>query len=90
MANKLLVAALSMMVAASPISAAQPKAAAEVGAPQAPAGARFCLRVDPITGSRIEGVRCETREGWAELGVDVDQEWARWGIRIVTSRPGTA
>ena len=52
-------------------------------APAAPAGARYCLRVEPITGSRIETIRCETREGWAFLDVDVDQEWAKEGIRVL-------
>lgn len=90
MSRILFVVALSMIVAASPTSAAQPKGTAEAGAPQAPAGARYCLRVDPMPGSRIETVRCETREGWTELGVDVDHEWAQWGVRIITSKPEAA
>jgi len=45
--------------------------------------ARYCLRVEPNTGSRIEAIRCETRQEWAELGVDVDKEWAREGVRVV-------
>lgn len=90
MAYKQLFAALSMIVAASPLSAMQTRPAPEAAAPQAPAYARYCLKVDPMTGSRMETIRCETREGWAELGVDVDQEWARWGVRIVTSKPQDA
>lgn len=90
MAYKQLFAALSMIVAVSPLSAMQTRPAPEAAAPQAPAYARYCLKVDPMTGSRMETIRCETREGWAELGVDVDQEWARWGVRIVTSKPQDA
>jgi hypothetical protein len=87
MAYKQAIAALGMMVAAAPISAMQPQLRAGAGAPEAAPGARYCLRVDPPTGSRIETIRCETREGWAELGVDVDQEWGMWGVRIVDSMP---
>jgi hypothetical protein len=79
MAYTELALALGMIVTASP-AAAQPQ-----GAPPAPADARYCLRVDPPTGSRIETIRCETREGWAQLDVDVDQEWGQWGVRIIPS-----
>lgn len=90
MAYRQLFAILSVSMMASPLPAMQQKPAPQAGAPQAPAYARYCLRVDPVTGSRAETIRCETREGWTELGVDVDQEWAQWGIRIVTSRPQDA
>jgi hypothetical protein len=39
--------------------------------------------VDPPTGSRIETIQCRTREDWAELDVDVDQEWAQNGVRVI-------
>jgi Spy/CpxP family protein refolding chaperone len=77
--------ALSMIVATSPVLAAQPEAAPEAGAPMAPADARYCLRVEPVTGSRIETIRCETREAWAQLEVDVDQEWPTEGVRVISS-----
>jgi anaerobic glycerol-3-phosphate dehydrogenase len=51
----------------------------------APAGTpatRYCLRVDPIIGSRIETIQCMTRQEWADLDVDVDQEWAQNGVRV--------
>jgi len=80
--------ALSLiMLAAAPASASQPIPAHETGAPSAPDYARYCLRVDPPTGSRMETIRCETREGWALLDVDVDQEWAENGVRVITARP---
>ena len=80
MVYKLAFVALSL-ITASPISASQMDSVP--AAPPAPPEARYCLRVDPATGSRIETIRCETRDTWADLGVDVDQEWAQWGVRIV-------
>ena len=55
------------------------------GAPQAPANARYCLRVEPITGTRIETIQCRTREDWASLEVDVDREWAQNGVRVINA-----
>jgi hypothetical protein len=54
------------------------------GAPPAPPSARYCLRVDPATGSNIETIRCETRDVWASMDVDVDREWSMWGVRVLT------
>lgn len=83
MAFKELVVALSMIVAASPVSAALPQPTREASAPTAEPGARYCLRVEPVTGSRIESIQCETREAWAELEIDVDKEWADNGVRVI-------
>jgi hypothetical protein len=44
---------------------------------------RYCMRIEAITGSRIEEVRCWTRAEWAEQDVDVDQEWPKEGIRVI-------
>ena len=82
MAYKELIVALSMIVAASPVSAALPQPTREP-APTADANARYCLRVEPVTGSRIETIECNTREEWAQLDVDVDQEWADNGVRVI-------
>ena len=77
MAHKELAAALTVIaVAASPVSAAVP-------APEAPPHARYCMRVEPITGSRLETVQCWTREEWAAQGVDVDKDWPKEGVRIL-------
>jgi len=73
------VIALSMMVAALPL----PAGSAENIAPAGTAVTRYCLRVDPTTGSRIETIQCWTRDEWADLGVDVDQEWAQNGVRVL-------
>lgn len=70
------------------ISAAVPLPSAASGPPPMPAPpgtpyTRYCLRVDPITGSHMETIQCRTREDWAELGVDLDQEWAQNGVRVI-------
>jgi len=83
MACKEYIVALSMIVAASPVSAGQPDPT-EAGAPAAPADARYCLWIEAVTGTRLETIRCETREGWAELEVDVDKEWAKEGVRVIS------
>jgi hypothetical protein len=82
MTYKELVLALGMIVAASPALAALPQPVREP-APAAGPGARYCLRVEPVTGSRIETIQCNTREEWAQLEVDVDQEWADNGVRVI-------
>ena len=83
MANKLLAVALGIIAAASPVSAANPKPTPATIAPTASADARYCMRVEPVTGSRIETVRCWTRSEWADQGVDVDKDWAKEGVRII-------
>ena len=89
MARKEVVLALSMIVAASPAPlAAQPDSdpivpVATGTAPAGPPGTRYCMRVDPNTGSLIETVQCWTREQWAEQGVDVDREWNKEGVRVI-------
>ena len=82
MAYKELIAALGMIVAASPVSASQPETTTEAGAPAAPPEARYCLRAE-VTGTRIESVVCLTREEWAEGDVDVDKEWAEEGVKVI-------
>ena len=62
-----------------PSGAGSPATPAPAGTPST----RYCLRVDPPTGSRIETIQCRTREDWAELDVDVDQEWAQNGVRVI-------
>lgn len=78
MAQGLLVA-LSMAAAALP---AVHNGATPTPAPAGTANTRYCLRVEPIIGSRIETIQCMTREQWADLGLDVDQEWAENGVRV--------
>jgi hypothetical protein len=77
MAPKALIGALGV-IAASPLSAA----IFQAPPPTSPA-TQYCLRVEPITGTRIGGIECLTREEWAEGDVDVDEVWARDGVRVV-------
>jgi len=77
---KELVVALTMIAATLPLPAGN---AGTAGAPTGTADTRYCLRVDPPTGSRIETIQCRTREEWASLDVNVDQEWAANGIRVL-------
>ncbi len=81
MAHKELAVALSMIIVTSPVSASSPEPTT-TGAPTASADAKYCLRVEPFTGSHIETVRCWTREKWAGQGVDVDKEWAKDGVAV--------
>ena len=83
MTHKLSVVALSMIFAASAVSAANFQPMPATGAPAGTPESRYCLRVDPITGSRMETIQCRTREEWAQLEVDVDQEWAENGVRVI-------
>lgn len=82
MALKFSAIALSLIVAAAPLTAAQPETDVREGAPAAGPDAKYCLRVDPFTGSNIERIKCWTREQWAEQGVDIDREWAKEGIAV--------
>jgi len=82
MAHPAWIIALGIVAAASPAPAtnAQPSPM-----PEAPAGTpqtRYCMRVDPLTGSLVQTVQCWTREEWAEQGVDVDREWAKNGVNV--------
>jgi hypothetical protein len=31
----------------------------------------------------METIQCRTRDEWAQLDVDVDQEWAANGVRVI-------
>lgn len=80
MAQKELIVAFGLAVAASPLLATNPEPTV------APAGTtvtKYCMYVEPITGSRIETVECWTRQEWAEQEVDVDKEWAEEGVAII-------
>jgi len=78
MAHEFLIA-LSLIAAQAPDANALPAAPAPPGTPET----RYCLRVDPLPGSRIETVECKTRDEWAALELDVDQEWAENGVRVI-------
>ncbi len=82
MAYKAFVVALSVISATSAGSAQSPEPR-PMTAPPGTAETRYCMRVEAVTGSRIETVRCWTRAEWGEQDVDVDQEWAKEGVRVI-------
>jgi hypothetical protein len=70
------------LIAAAPVYAT----AYPAEGPMAPAGTpdtKYCLRVEPTTGTRIGGIECLTREEWAEGDVDVDEAWVKDGVRTI-------
>jgi hypothetical protein len=86
MARRELILALGTMLIASPLAAqpdTQPIVLAATGtAPAGAPGTRYCMHVDPLTGSLVQTVQCWTREEWADQGVDVDKEWAKNGVKV--------
>jgi hypothetical protein len=81
MAHKELLVALSL-IAASPVSATSPEPI-PAEPPAGTAETQYCMHVEPTTGSRLETVRCWTRAQWAELGVDVEKDWAKEGVAVI-------
>ena len=86
--NKLLIALGALTVASPSSLLAQPDMKpiplAPTGtAPAGGPGTRYCMHVDPVTGSLVETVECWTRDEWAEQGVDVDKEWAKEGVKTL-------
>jgi hypothetical protein len=83
MAHKILVIALSMIVATSPVSAANSEPMPTGPAPAGSVDTKYCMHVQPVTGSLLETVQCWTRDEWADQDVDVDKEWAKEGVRTI-------
>jgi hypothetical protein len=82
MAQKILAVALGLFAAASPSLAAGTGPTAMPSPSDSP-DAQYCLRIEAVTGTRLETVRCWTRAEWAEQGVDVDAEWAAEGVAVI-------
>ena len=80
MAFNELIVALSLTAASLQAGPNLAPAAAPPGTPMT----RYCLRVDPLVGSRVETIQCRTRDEWAALEIDVDQEWAENGVRTIS------
>jgi hypothetical protein len=80
MAFNELIVAISLIASASQTPANPASAAAPPGTSET----RYCLRVDPLVGSRVETIQCKTRDEWAALEIDVDQEWAENGVRTIS------
>ena len=83
MSRNQLIVALGMIAAASPVSAALQQPLRTPGAPEGNPSTLYCLRIEAVTGSRIEEVKCWTREEWAAHDVDVDKEWPTEGVRTL-------
>ena len=79
----LAVALSALVAAASGASAASLQWAQGEPAPAGSESTRYCLRVDPNTGSRMETLQCYTRAEGASLEVDVDKDWAAHGVRTL-------
>jgi hypothetical protein len=71
-----LIIALGLLASNPPMA---PMTPAPPGSPET----RYCLRVDPLIGSHIETIQCKTRDEWAMLGIDIDQEWTDNGVRVI-------
>ena len=83
MATRKIVLALSLIAAAAPMPAIAADRARPETAPPGTADTRYCMKVEPMTGSRVERVMCWTREHWTEQGVDVDKDWPKEGVRVI-------
>ena len=86
MTRTALVIVFSLVITASPLSAASQQPVPAMSAPAEGPDAKYCLRVEPFTGSRIEATQCWTRAEWTDQGVDVDQEWAKEGVAVINNR----
>ena len=84
MAYKEMAAALTLLLTVSPVSATNPRPTPATIAPTESPDTRFCLRVEPFTGTRLETIQCWTRREWKDQGVDVDKEWPKEGVKILS------
>lgn len=80
MAHKALVLALTAILATAPAAAATDNPT-PMAAPAGTSQTKYCMYIEAILGSRLEEVKCWTRDEWAEQGVDVDKDWASEGVR---------
>ena len=86
MAWKTILLASIMVAGAMPVSASQSDQSDDVTiarASEAWEGALYCLKMEPITGTRIGSVLCWTRQEWADNDIDVDEAWAEDGVKVV-------
>ena len=86
MAWKRILFASILIAGAVPVAASQSDQSddlATVGAPDAPEGALYCLKMEPITGTRIGSILCWTRQEWADNDIDLDEAWAEDGVEVI-------
>ena len=77
-----LIFALALVAATSPVSANM-QDTAPTGAPAGTPETLYCMHIEAITGSRIEKLKCWTRDEWAAQGVDLDKDWPKEGVRTI-------
>jgi uncharacterized protein YjhX (UPF0386 family) len=41
------------------------------------------MKIEAVTGTRLERVECWTRQEWADQGVDVDHDWPKEGVAVI-------
>ena len=75
MSPKTFLVALSLAAVASSATANPKENASAPTAAAAPAKAerRYCMKVAPMTGSRLTSTECKTKKEWSREGVDVDK-----------------
>ena len=86
MAWKQILLASMLIAGAVPTAASQSDRsddAVTTGAPDAPEGALYCLKMEPITGTRIGSILCWTRQEWADNDIDLDKAWAEDGVEVI-------
>lgn len=83
MAHRISLAALSLILASSPLLASQPDPNVAAPAPAGTPETKYCMRVDPLPGNLVETVQCWTRAEWADQDVDVDKNWAKDGVSTI-------
>ena len=79
MALRKVLLALGALAAAAPAIAA----VEDRVAPQGTADTRYCMKIEAVTGTRLEKVECWTRAEWSSQGVDVDRDWPDEGVRTI-------
>ena len=82
MAFKIMAATLGLIAAAAPAGAAIHDPGSPTGAPAGGPDTLYCMRIEAVTGTRLEEVKCWTRAEWAEQGVDLDKDWATEGVSV--------
>ena len=82
MAPRILAVAFSIIVTGTSVAASSPAPVPAV-APPGNAETRYCMRVEPVTGTLLERVKCLTRDQWDFQGVNLDKDWPKEGVRVI-------
>ena len=83
MSHKVWLIALGMVATSSPLLASQPDPNRLKVAPAGTPQTRYCMKIEAVTGTRLERVECWTRQEWADQGVDVDHDWPKEGVAVI-------